>query len=314
MNLTPDHVEKVLSLIGFSSGLPDRRRGCATELARDGITEQHLDALTWRCLEAKSPGGMCDTILKAGWRKELDPLVRAKTTEKGENPAEKRGREDAAALKQRADWNGRTVPEQIIEERQGKVWELITRVHLTPAEAAERMGCQIDQILADLTERGSRFGRTLQQVLETSDPEIVARNIERIKRAAASQRRANEAKAARETEPLKLEAPAKSGEATLPPSGQMLPCTTAEIEAASERCRDFWQRHEAQTDRAWCERFGDELQTIDPELWKRMMSGPEPEPWIRERVSRATNRVWRDLHASLRQRDTERPQRGRLRT
>lgn len=296
VNLTPDHVEKVLCLIGFSSGLPDRRRGFATELARDGITEQHLDALTWRCLEAKSPGGMCDTILKAGWRKELDPLVRAKDAEKADDPASKRRAEDEAALRQRAEWNGVGIEQQRVEDRRSKVWELLNRSHWSPAQIAEHMGGTVDDVLADLAARGATFGRTLEQVLETSDPESIKRNLDRMRRQQASRQRAE---AAREIEPLKLLDQAEPKPAPSHVPGPQLPFTTAEIEAAAERSREFRERHLAMTDRAWCERFGRTLKIIDPDLHSRLMAGPDPEVWIRQRVCAPIENLFREVRADL---------------
>lgn len=302
MNPIIEEIEVAFVSIGFCSATPERRQAIAKELAEEGFTELHLESLMARCVRGKNPGALCQKILSEDWKAELAVQVQKRQADHANSFGEKLKASLDAELEQRAKWNGRTAPEQIIEDRQSKVWELITRVHLKPAEAAERMHCSVDQILADLTERGSRFGRTLQQVLETSDPEMVARNIERIKRATASKRRADEAKAAREIEPLKLLDQAEPKPAPSHVPGPQLPFTTAEIEAAAERSREFRERHLAMTDRAWAERFGLTLQIIDPDLHRRMVSGPEPEVWIRQRVCAPIENLFRDARAELRRR------------
>lgn len=204
-------------------------------------------------------------------------------------------------------------------EAEERAFVLIRCDRLDLAEASKRIGLPEPEVLA----RAKRFAELIattapaltvdiDEHLCANDPAKIAENIARFDR--ERKRRAKAASLEPTAAAPEQEAPAltvaKPWQQTSPLPASM---TGPELDAARDRAKAFWVRHEAQTDRAWCERFGDELKNIDPELWKKMMSGPEPEPWIRERVSRATNRAWRDVHDALRRQDTERAPRGRMR-
>lgn len=52
----------------------------------------------------------------------------------------------------------------------------------------------------------------------------------------------------------------------------------------------FWERHYAEADRAWAELFG-ELRLKEPQVYAKMVAGPEPASWIRHAHIRGPARI-----------------------
>lgn len=333
MQAKRDLIEEVLRALGVFNASAQRFSATVDDLLRDGITRAELTALVKKCRDADEPGGLAVRILSGDYRTDLARAIAQEGRQEAATSAETErvAREALEAQKRRCERWGllRDLGERGYEhdlaqlaehEHEERAFVLLRFDRLGLATAAKRLGLPEPEVLA----RAKRFAELIATTapaltvdidahLRETDPAKIAENIARFER-----ERKRRAKAATTEQVVEQEQPAPAPQLTVAkPWAQTspLPANMAgpELDAARDRAKAFWARHEAQTDRAWCERFGDELKNIDPELWKRMMSGPEPEPWIRERVSRATNRAWRDVHESLRRQDSERAPRGRMR-